>query len=162
MDELADMKGESASDGGAEVKAAPAASKADAALAPETLFFEGPPSWTELIVPGISILTVIGIVPFAAAASRQFWVKYKVTSRRVSVQSGLGGNDFTEIIYPDIAGLKYVFRGSKEVGDMVITLKDGAKLEMRHVPQFKDIYTYIYDKCSPDAQAESAAMSSDE
>ena len=159
------MRGETAPADGAEDGAAPAApadSKAAAALEPETLFFEGPPSWTELIVPGISVLTVIGIVPFAAAASRQVWVTYKVTSRRVSVRSGLGGNDFTEIIYPDIAELKYVFRGSRAVGDMVITLRDGAKLEMRHVPKFDEIYAYIYDRCEPDAKAASKPLAAED
>ena len=159
------MRGETTAADGAEDDAAPAApapSKAAAALEPETLFFEGPPSWTELIVPGISVLTVIGIVPFAAAASRQVWVTYKVTSRRVSVRSGLGGNDFTEIIYPDIAKLKYVFRGSRDVGDMVITLRDGAKLEMRHVPKFAEIYEYIYERCEPDARAASKPMAAED
>mmetsp|Transcript_11701 Transcript_11701/g.35084 ORF Transcript_11701/g.35084 Transcript_11701/m.35084 type:complete len:209 (+) Transcript_11701:37-663(+) len=127
-------------------------------LEPETVFFEGPPSWTELILPGISVLTVIGIVPFAAALSRQVWVKYKVTSRRISVQSGFGGNDFSEITYPEIVNLKYVFRSGGAVGDMVIQLRDGSKLEMRHVPNFTDVYKYIYDKISPDAQADSFSM----
>ena len=62
-------------------------------------------------MPGLSVLTVIGIVPFAAAAARQAWVKYKITSRRISVQSGVGGQDFTEIVYSDIAGMKFVYRG---------------------------------------------------
>ena len=73
-------------------------------------------------MPGLSVLTVIGIVPFAAAAARQAWVKYKITSRRISVQSGVGGQDFTEIVYSDIAGMKFVYRGSKDVGDLVISL----------------------------------------
>ena len=64
------------------------AAPAKQVLEAETLFFEGPPSATELIVPGIAILTVIGIIPFAAALARQFWVKYKITSRRISVQRG--------------------------------------------------------------------------
>ena len=29
------------------------------------------------------------------------------------------------------------------VGDMVLTLRDGAKLEMRHVPEFEKIYRYV-------------------
>ncbi|KAH8059253.1 hypothetical protein JL721_9349 [Aureococcus anophagefferens] len=136
----------------------PEASKSASALAPETLFFEGPPSITELVLPAISIITIIGVVPFLAAAARQVWVKYKITSRRISVQSGLGGNDFTEIIYSDIVDLKYVYRGSKEVGDMVIELRDGAKLEMRHVPKFQDIYKYIYSLCSEECQATAASM----
>jgi len=73
-------------------------------------------------------------------------------------KSGLGGNDFTELIYQDIAGLKYVYRGSNEVGDMVIELRDGAKLEMRHVPKFQEIYKYIFERCTPEAQESSFAM----
>ena len=68
-----------------------AANKEKAVLAPEEVFFEGPPSWTEMVIPGISILTVIGIVPFIATATRQAWVKYKITSRRISVTSGFNG-----------------------------------------------------------------------
>ena len=161
LDELADLDGEApvAVEETAPV-AAPVTEKA--VLEPETLFFEGPPSKTELIVPGLSVLTVIGIVPFAAAAARQAWVKYKITSRRISVQSGVGGQDFTEIVYSDIAGMKFVYRGSKDVGDLVISLRDGAKLEMRFVPQFQEIYRYIYERCSPAAQAESSPMADDE
>ena len=158
LDELADARGELVVDDDVESASAPEASKMDAALAPETLFFEGPPSITELVLPAISIITIIGIVPFLAAASRQVWVKYKITSRRISVQSGIGGNDFTEIIYPDIVSLKYVYRGSKEVGDMVIELKDGAKLEMRHVPEFQDNYKYILSLCTPAAREASSQM----
>lgn len=79
-------------------------------------------------------------------------------SRRISVQSGLGGNDLSEIIYPDIVGLKYVYRSGGAVGDMVIDLKDGAKLEMRHVPQFRDIYKYILSKISEQARENSDTM----
>ena len=75
--------------------------------------------------------------PFAAAAARQAWVKYKITSRRISVQSGVGGQDFTEIVYSDMAGMKFVYSGSKDAGDLVISLRDGAKLETRFVPQFQ-------------------------
>ena len=162
LDELADLDGEAP----VAVEDAPAptapTTTEKAVLEPETLFFEGPPSKTELIVPGLSVLTVIGIVPFAAAAARQAWVKYKITSRRISVQSGVGGQDFTEIVYSDIAGMKFVYRGSKDVGDLVISLRDGAKLEMRFVPQFQEIYRYIYERCSPAAQAESSPMADDE
>jgi len=161
LDELADMDGETTVDSSEAPSAAEATSVPAAkpvALEPETLFFEGPPSKSELVIPTLSILTVIGIIPFAAALSRQFWVKYKITSRRISVQSGFNGGDFTEIVYSDIVNLKYVFRGSNEVGDMVIELRDGAKLEMRFVPQFKEIYKYIMDKLTPQAREDSFAM----
>lgn len=74
--------------------ARPASDKSEkdkATLAPEETFFEGPPSWTEVLLPAVSVLTVIGIVPFAASLTRQAWVKYKITSRRISVTSGFNG-----------------------------------------------------------------------
>uniref|UniRef100_A0A7S2SV15 YdbS-like PH domain-containing protein n=1 Tax=Rhizochromulina marina TaxID=1034831 RepID=A0A7S2SV15_9STRA len=129
-----------------------APAKEKSVLEPEVVFFEGPPSWTEVVLPTISILTVIGIVPFIATLSRQFWVKYKITSRRVSVQSGIGGKDLTEITYDEIYLMKFVYRSFGTVGDMVITLRDGARLEMRSVPNFKEVYQYIFDKVGEDVQ----------
>lgn len=75
-------------------------------LEPETVFFDGPPSATEVLLPALSIITVIGIVPFISALSRQFWVRYKITSRRIAIQSGVGGKEQAEIIYPDIELIK--------------------------------------------------------
>lgn len=129
-------------------------------LDPETTFYEGPPSSSELLFPAISILSVIGIVPFIAALSRQFWVKYKFTSRRISIQSGFGGNDQSEIIYPDIEEIRFVFRSFGSAGDMVLFLKDGAKAELRYVPNFKELYSYVLSKCDADCQAKSMKMAS--
>jgi len=70
-------------------------------LEPETVFYEGGPSSSEVVLPALSIFTVIGIVPFISAVARQAWVRYKFTSRRISIQSGIGGKEQTEIIYPD-------------------------------------------------------------
>lgn len=114
-------------------------------LEPETVFIETAPSKYELIVPAISVLTVIGIIPFTAALARFAWVRYKVTSRRISIASGFQGRDQTEIIYRDIERIKYV-RRIGNAGDCVITLKDGAKLEIRAIPQFEKIYDYIMEK----------------
>ena len=124
-------------------------------LEPEIVFFEGPPSPSEVIFPAISILTVIGIVPFIAAVSRQFWVKYKFTSRRVSVQSGIGGQTQTQIIYPDIQEMKFVYRFFGSTGDIVMFLKDGAKVELRHVPDFENVYNFVLTKCDKDCQEKS-------
>lgn len=54
-------------------------------LEAEVTFFEGGPDPSEVVAPAISILTVIGIVPFTAALARQAWVKYTLTSRRIKV-----------------------------------------------------------------------------
>ena len=127
-------------------------------LEPETVFFEGPPSAAEVILPAISIFTVIGLVPFASAVSRQFWVRYKFTSRRVAIQSGFQGKDQAEIIYPDIEEVRFVYRNFGKAGDMVLFLKDGAKVELRHVPNFENIYTFIMSKCDAECQAKSMKL----
>lgn len=115
-------------------------------LEPETVFYEGPPSASEVVLPALSVLTVIGIIPFISSLTRQVWVRYKFTSRRISIQSGIGGNDFSEVIYPDVDEIKYVYRFGG-AGDMVLFLKDGAKVEMRHVPNFDDVLEYVLSKC---------------
>ena len=94
---------------GGETKKA-AAAKPAAALVPEEVFFEGPPAITETIVPTISILTVVGIIPAAAAWARQAWVRYKITTRRIRVTSGINGNEMAEIVYPDITEIRTVKR----------------------------------------------------
>ena len=91
--------------------------------------------------------------PSSGSVSRQAWVRYKFTTRRISVQSGLGGNDETEIVYSDITDAKFVFRMGGSVGDMVLTLRDGAKLEMRHVPEFNKIYKFISEKVDDQCRA---------
>jgi len=124
-------------------------------LEPETVFFEGPPSLSEVVLPAISILTVIGIVPFVAAVARQIWVRYKFTSRRISIQSGIGGSTQTEVIYPEVQEMRFAFRGFGASGDMVLFLKDGAKVELRHVPKFQEVYNFVLSKCDDDCQQKS-------
>lgn len=121
-------------------------------MTPEEVFYEGPPAITETIVPTISILTVVGIIPAAAAWARQAWVRYKITSRRVRVQSGFGGNEMAEIVYPDIIEIRTVKRLFGD-GDMVLFLRDGAKFEMRNVPNFDETIEFILNYVSPDVAA---------
>ena len=118
-------------------------------LEPETVFYEGPPSISEVALPALSVLTVIGIIPFISSLTRQIWVRYKFTSRRISIQSGIGGKEFSEVIYPDVDEIKYVYRFGG-AGDMVLFLKDGAKVEMRHVPNFDDVLEYVLTQCDED------------
>jgi len=41
---------------------------------------------------------------------------------------------------------------------MVITLKDGSRLELRAVPRFRDVYNFISDQLSPAAKAASGGI----
>jgi Bacterial PH domain len=117
-------------------------------LAPEEVFYEGPPAITETIVPTISILTVVGIIPAAAAWARQAWVRYRITNRRIRVTSGIGGNEMAEIVYPDIVELRTVRRLFGD-GDMVAFLRDGAKFEMRNIPDFDATLEFVLSQLDP-------------
>ena len=126
--------------------------KAAVTLAPEETFYEGPPAITETIVPTLSILTIIGIIPAAAAWARQAWVRYKITTRRIRVTSGLNGQDMAEIVYPDVVEIRTVKRLFGD-GDMVLFLRDGAKFEMRNIPDFENALEFILKQCDPDVVA---------
>jgi hypothetical protein len=123
--------------------------KAAVSLAPEEVYYEGPPAITETIVPTISILTVVGIIPAAAAWARQAWVRYKITSRRIRVTSGVNGQDMAEIVYPDITEVRTVKRLFGD-GDMVAFLRDGAKFEMRNIPEFDDTMEFVMKQVDPE------------
>lgn len=125
---------------------------------PEVTEYEGPPSKVELLVPTLSILTVIGIIPFLAALTRQFWVKYKITSKRININSGFRGKTFTEVIYPEIEEIRYVYRALGAAGDMVLFLKGGARVEMRFVPDFPRLYKFMLSRCTPSCQAKSMKL----
>lgn len=120
----------------------PSTKKTMATLKPEETFYEGPPAITETIAPTISILTVVGIIPAAAAWARQAWVRYTITNRRIRVTSGVGGKDMAEIVYPDVVEIRTVKRLFGD-GDVVFFLRDGAKFEMRNVPNFEESMEFI-------------------
>lgn len=113
------------------------------------MFYEGPPAITETIAPTISILTVIGIIPAAAAWARQAWVRYKITSRRIRVTSGINGKEMAEIVYPDIIEIRTAKRLFGD-GDMVAFLRDGAKFEMRNIPNFDEAMVFILNQVDKD------------
>lgn len=116
----------------------------------EIVFFEGPPSPSELIIPFISILTVIGIIPFITTVFRQFWVKYTITTRRISVDSGFNGKNHIEIVYRDIKKITYISRFGGICADVVIVLKDGARLELRSLSEWEKNVKFIKSKCNDD------------
>lgn len=94
-------------------------------------------------------MTVVGIIPAAAAWARQAWVRYKITTRRIRVTSGVGGKDMAEIVYPDIVEIRTVKRLFGD-GDMVVFLRDGAKFEMRNIPEFDETMEFILKQVDKD------------
>jgi hypothetical protein len=121
-------------------------------LGPEKVYFEGPPSKVELIIPFFSILTVIGIIPFITTLLRQFWVNYKITNRRISVDSGFQGKNRAEVVYRDIKKIKYIKRLGGQAADVVLVLKDNAQLELRSLPNWEENLNFIKNNCSLDVE----------
>jgi hypothetical protein len=132
---------------------APAA--ASAALAPEQTFWEGPPSATETIIPGLSLFTVVGVIPFSASLARQAWTRYKFTSRRIEVASGFQGKDVVQVIWREIVDVKWLRRFGGSAGDLVFSLQDGSKLEVRSVPEFDRNLAFVMSQVDDDARKSS-------
>merc|ERR1719313_2213424 len=109
---------------------------------------KGPPSVAETVIPGISLFTVIGVIPFSASIARQVWTRYKITNKRLEVKSGFQGKDVVQITWREVVDVKWLRRFGGVAGDLVLTLKDGVKLEMRSLPEFDRNLKFIMDQTS--------------
>ncbi len=112
----------------------------------ETVFYEGGPARGDLIFNLLLGITLIGIPLAIAAVVRAIWLRFRITSRRIEVNGGWLGRDRTQVVYNQIKDVRCVPRGFGAWGDMVLVLKDGAKLEMRSVPRFRELETYINER----------------
>ncbi|EKQ69447.1 hypothetical protein OsccyDRAFT_2075 [Leptolyngbyaceae cyanobacterium JSC-12] len=126
----------------------------------EDVFYEGGPHIGDLIVNILLGFTVICIPLTIGAIVRALWLRYRITNRRISVTGGWMGRDRSDIVYSEIKKVVTVPRGLGAWGDMVITLKDGSRLELRAIPKFREIYDYITQRISPTAKAASGSLGS--
>ncbi|MCP9846501.1 PH domain-containing protein [Synechococcus sp. Lug-A] len=120
---------------------------------PEPVFYQGGPAKGDLIFNLLLGLTLIGI-PFAVGSIvRALWLRFRITSRRISVSGGWLGRDRSQVVYSQIRELRSVPRGFGAWGDMVLVLNDGAKLEMRSVPRFRETEAYILERMAAKTSA---------
>ena len=124
----------------------------------EDVYYEGGPHIGELLFNIALAFTIICIPLTVGAIVRALWLRYRITNRRISITGGWMGRDRTDIIYSEIAKVVTVPRGLGAWGDMVVTLKDGSRIEMRAVPNFRDVYDYVTDKISPGAKVASRTV----
>lgn len=124
----------------------------------EDVYYEGGPHIGDLIVNILLAFTVICIPLTVGAIARALWLRYRITSRRISVTGGWRGRDRSDIVYAEIKKVVTVPRGLGGWGDMVITLKDGSRLELRALPKFREIYDYITERISPAAKSASGSL----
>jgi hypothetical protein len=114
----------------------------------EDVYYEGGPHIGDLIINILLAFTVICIPLTVGAIVRALWLRYRITDRRISVTGGWMGRDRTDIIYSEIVKVVKVPRGIGLWGDLVITLKDKSRLELRAMPNFRDISNYIAEKAA--------------
>lgn len=112
----------------------------------ETSFYEGGPHIGDLIINILLGFTVICLPLTVGAVVRALWLRYKITDRRISVTGGWMGRDRTDIVYPEVTNVVKVSRGIGLWGDVVVTLKDGSRLELRALPKHREIYDYIAER----------------
>lgn len=118
----------------------------------EEVYYDGGPHIGDLIINLLVGLTIVGLPLTIGAIARALWLRYRITDRRISVTGGWMGRDRSDIIYSEIVKVVTVPRGLGMWGDMVLTLRDGSRLELRAVPKFRDVYDYINQKLSMKAQ----------
>jgi nitrogen fixation protein len=129
---------------GSAAAAAPSTPSEPASLSSgEIVYYEGGPARGDLVLSLLIGLTVIGLPIAVGAIVRALWLRYRITSRRISVSGGWLGRDRTQVVYSQIREVLSVPRGFGAWGDMVLVLNDGSRLEMRSVPRFRELEAYI-------------------
>lgn len=124
----------------------------------EEVYYEGGPHVGDLIISLLLATTVICIPLTIGSIVRALWLRYRITDRRITVTGGWMGRDRSDIIYSEIVKVVTVPRGLGAWGDMVVTLRDGSRLELRSVPKFREVYDYINEKLSDRAKKASGAL----
>ena len=125
----------------------------------EDTFYEGGPAKGDLIFNILLAFTLLGLPLTVAAIVRALWLRFRITSRRVSVSGGWMGKDRSQVVYSQIREVRCVPRGFGAWGDMVLVLTDGSRLELRSMPRFREVETYIQERIK--SRSESNGSSSD-
>jgi hypothetical protein len=112
----------------------------------EEIYYEGGPHIGDLILNLLIGLTLVGLPLTIGAIVRALWLRFRITDRRIAVMGGWMGCDRTDVIYSEIVKVVKIPRGVGLWGDMVVTLRNGTRLEMRAVPNFREVYDYINEK----------------
>ncbi|BAW96088.1 hypothetical protein NIES970_10090 [[Synechococcus] sp. NIES-970] len=114
----------------------------------EDVVYEGGPHIGDLIFNILLGFTVICLPLTVGAIVRALWLRYRITSRRISITGGWQGRDRTDIIYSEVKKITKIPRGFGLWGDLIVTLQDGSRLELRSMPNFREIYTHIAEKAA--------------
>jgi hypothetical protein len=121
----------------------------------EEVYYEGGPHIGDLILNSFLALTIFFIPLTIGAIVRAVWLRFRITSRRVTVNGGWFGRNRTDIVYSEMAEVSVIPRGLGFWGDMVIVLKDGSRIELKSLPKFREIAAYIEERIEAKSQVKS-------
>ena len=119
----------------------------------EDVHYDGGPALGDLIFNILLGFTLIGLPFTIGAVVRALWLRFRITSRRISVTGGWMGKEKTQVVYSQIKEVRTVSRGFGAWGDMVLVLNDGARLEMRSVPSFRETEAFILERMAARSSA---------
>tara|TARA_Y100001968_G_scaffold20468_1_gene16110 strand:- start:236 stop:649 length:414 start_codon:yes stop_codon:yes gene_type:complete len=112
----------------------------------EIVFYEGGPAKIDLIINLLAGITLIGLPFTFGAIVRALWIRFKITDKRISITGGWFGRNQNQVVYSQISEVRSVPRGLGFYGDMVLVLNDGAKLEMKSVPNFRETEKFLLER----------------
>jgi len=113
----------------------------------EELYYEGPPARGDLATNILLGATILWIPLSIAAIGRGLFIKYKFTNKRFSVETNAPWQtEKTDVAYQEVAKVVSIPRGVGLWGDMVVTLRNGDKVELRALDRFKELEKYILDR----------------
>ena len=87
-----------------------------------------------------------------AAIVRSLWLRYKITTKRITIEGGWFGRNKTQVSLSNINEIRSVPRGFGSYGDMVLILNDGSKVEMKSLPLFREKQEFIEANISKKSQ----------
>jgi hypothetical protein len=113
----------------------------------ENVIYEGPPARGEVVANVAMSWTLVWLPLTIQAVGRALWLSYKITDKRVSVVSMSPlRKERTDIPVDQIMDVVSIGRGIGAWGDMVITLRNGEKIELRSLPEYKKCEEAIREK----------------
>ena len=118
----------------------------------EEIFYEGGPAKSDLYINLLAGLTLLGLPFTLAAIVRSLWLRYKITTKRITIEGGWFGRNKTQVSLSNINEIRSVPRGFGSYGDMVLILNDGSKVEMKSLPLFREKQEFIEANISKKSQ----------
>lgn len=131
----------------------------------ETVHFETTPHLGDVAVNVALGATLVWLPLSIAAVGRAAFVKYRFTDKRIScITNAPWKNEQLDAAYQEVKDVVTIGRGIGLWGDMLITLDNGDKIEMRALPRFIEMKEYILkrrDELSAAKRANKASSSDD-